>query len=127
MPRKALAWAAWNYHLTAELSERATVTYNMNILQSLAASKTLLLSLNRGDSIDPSSVIDRFIYHHPTFTPAAIAAQNRVGEISGQRRTFYLGAYWGYGFHEDGVNSALAALSEFGRQQHAQPHLQRVG
>jgi predicted NAD/FAD-binding protein len=127
MPRAALAWAAWNYHLTEESSERATVTYNMNMLQSLSASKTLLLSLNRGGSIDPSTVIDQFVYHHPVFTPAAIAAQRRCADISGQRRTFYLGAYWGYGFHEDGVNSALSALSEFERQQHAQPHLQRVG
>jgi uncharacterized protein len=127
MPQRPLAWAAWNYHLPAAGAERVTVTYNMNILQSLGSRTQFLLSLNRGADIDPAKVLGRYVYHHPVYTIAAVAAQKRRPEINGTRRTYYCGAYWGYGFHEDGVNSALAALQEFSRRQYAQPHLQRVG
>jgi uncharacterized protein len=126
MPRQPKAWAAWNYHRTREPSDRVTVTYNMNTLQTLGAPQQFLLSLNRSEAVDPAQVLGRYVYHHPVFTAAAVAAQKRHHEINGVRRTFYCGAYWGNGFHEDGVNSALAALEEF-RRQHAQPHLQRVG
>jgi predicted NAD/FAD-binding protein len=68
------------------------------------------------------------VYHHPIYTAATVAAQQRRHEINGAQRTYYCGAYWGYGFHEDGVKSALASLAEFQRRQaHAQPNLQRVG
>jgi predicted NAD/FAD-binding protein len=131
MPRRPLAWAAWNYHLPIEQYGRVTVTYNMNILQSLAAPAQFLLTLNRGDAVDPRKVLGRYVYHHPVYTTAAVAAQGRRGEINGERRTYYCGAYWGYGFHEDGVKSALHCVGEFSRRQHepdhAQPHLQRVG
>jgi predicted NAD/FAD-binding protein len=131
MPRRPLAWAAWNYHLPIEQYGRVTVTYNMNILQSLAAPAQFLLTLNRGDAVDPRKVLGRYVYHHPVYTAAAVAAQGRRGEINGERRTYYCGAYWGYGFHEDGVKSALHSVAEFSRRQlgrdHAQPHLQRVG
>ncbi|MEP6883998.1 MAG: FAD-dependent oxidoreductase [Gammaproteobacteria bacterium] len=128
MPRRPLAWAAWNYHLPIEHCGRVTVTYNMNILQSLNAPAQFLLSLNRGADVNPAKVLGRYVYHHPVYTTAAVAAQGRRAEINGARRTYYCGAYWGYGFHEDGVNSALVAVEEFGRrQEHAQPHLQRVG
>jgi predicted NAD/FAD-binding protein len=131
MPRRPLARAAWNYHLPIEQYGRVTVTYNMNILQSLAAPAQFLLTLNRGDAVDPRKVLGRYVYHHPVYTAAAVAAQGRRGEINGERRTYYCGAYWGYGFHEDGVKSALHCVEEFKRRQyeraHAQPHLQRVG
>jgi len=128
MPRRTLAWAAWNYHLPALRNERVTVTYNMNILQSLDAPVQFLLSLNRSADIDPRSVIGRYVYHHPVYTAAAVAAQKRRPEINGVRRTYYCGAYWSYGFHEDGVKSALASVAELRRRQvHAQPYLQRVG
>lgn len=128
MPRRPLAWAAWNYHLPVEQYGRVTVTYNMNILQSLIAPVQFLLTLNRGADVDPRKVHGRYVYHHPVYTAAAVAAQGRCGEINGERRTYYCGAYWGYGFHEDGVNSALVAVEEFNRRQdYAQPHLQRVG
>ena len=85
-------------------------------------------------AVDPRKVLGTYSYQHPVFGSAAIAAQRRRGEISGANRTYYCGAYWGYGFHEDGVNSALASLSEFRRRQthhprapHEQLHLQRVG
>jgi uncharacterized protein len=133
MPRRPLAWAAWNYHLPLEQYGRVTVTYNMNILQSLAAPAQFLLTLNRGESVDPSKVLGRYVYHHPVYTTAAVAAQSRRREINGERRTYYCGAYWSYGFHEDGVKSALAAVEEFHRRRHhrqhdhEQPNIQRVG
>jgi predicted NAD/FAD-binding protein len=128
MPRRPLAWAAWNYHLPIEQYERVTVTYNMNILQSVVAPAQFLLTLNRGDDVDPATVLGRYVYHHPVYTTEAVAAQARRHEINGTRRTYYCGAYWGYGFHEDGVNSALVSLEEFQRRQdYEQPHLQRVG
>jgi uncharacterized protein len=128
MPRRRLTWAAWNYHVTGDRQDRATVTYNMNILQNLKAPQQFLLSLNRSEAIDPSLILGRFLYHHPIFTPAAIAAQKRWAEISGQQRSHFCGAYWSYGFHEDGVTSAINAVNRFEHEtQHAQPHLQRVG
>jgi predicted NAD/FAD-binding protein len=126
MPRRPLAWAAWNYHLPLEPLARVTVTYNMNILQSLTAREQFLLTLNRGEAVDPSKVIGRYVYHHPVFTAEAVAAQKRHHELNGVRSTYYCGAYWGYGFHEDGVNSALAALKHF-HDDNEQPYLQRVG
>jgi len=128
MPRGRLAWAAWNYHLPIEQYERVTVTYNMNILQGIEAPVDFLVTLNRSEDVDPARVLGRYVYHHPVFTTAAVAAQRRRPEINGARSTYYCGAYWGYGFHEDGVNSALVALDTFRRRQtHAQLHLQRVG
>jgi predicted NAD/FAD-binding protein len=133
MPRRPLARAAWNYHLPIEQYERVTVTYNMNILQGLNAPVPFLLSLNRNADVDPAKVLGQYVYHHPVYTTEAVAAQKRRHEINGPRRTYYCGAYWGYGFHEDGVNSALASLHDFarrlsgGRQAYEQPHLQRVG
>jgi uncharacterized protein len=126
MPRRRLAWAAWNYHLPREPLARVTVTYNMNILQSLPSREQFLLTLNRSEAVDPAQVIGRYVYHHPVYSAAAVAAQKRHAEINGVRSTYYCGAYWGYGFHEDGVNSALKSLQDFNRQ-HAQPYLQRVG
>jgi predicted NAD/FAD-binding protein len=126
MPRRRLAWAAWNYHLPIKQYERVTVTYNMNILQGLEAPVDFLVTLNRSADIDPRCVLGRYTYEHPVYTQAAVAAQRRHAEINGVRRTYYCGAYWGYGFHEDGVRSALLALEAFGHR-HAQPYLQRVG
>jgi uncharacterized protein len=127
MPRKQLAWAAWNYHIPTEPAERVAVTYNMNILQTLNANEQFLLSLNRSDQIDPAKVLGSYVYHHPVYTAAAVAAQRRRHEINGVRRTYYCGAYWGYGFHEDGVKSAQDSLAEFTRRRNAQSNLQRVG
>jgi predicted NAD/FAD-binding protein len=80
----------------------------MNILQGLDAPETFCVSLNHSAAIDPASILYRTVYHHPVYTPDAVAARQRWGEINGVNRTWYCGAYWGYGFHEDGVNSALA-------------------
>lgn len=113
LPKRKLAWAAWNYHVTAKPLDRVAVTYNMNILQGLDAREQILVTLNHTDHINPAKVIKRLTYHHPVYTTASTLAQARHGEISGINRTAYCGAYWRNGFHEDGVVSALAALRHF--------------
>jgi predicted NAD/FAD-binding protein len=114
LPRTRLARAAWNYHLLDPDTERVALTYDMNVLQNLAAPVRFLVTLNRAD-IDPDQVLGRYTYHHPVYTPQAVAAQNQRNLISGQRRSVYCGAYWRYGFHEDGVVSGLWALQDLAR------------
>lgn len=113
MPKKKLAWAAWNYHVTSPHAEQVAVTYNMNILQNLQSKEPLLVTLNHTKVINPTKVIKRLKYMHPIYTLAGAAAQARHAEISGKNRTGFAGAYWRNGFHEDGVVSALAALKHF--------------
>lgn len=107
LPRNKIAWAAWNYHIPSRPSDRVAVTYNMNILQGLSSEETFCVTLNHLEEIDPARIIRKITYHHPAYTPETIQAQARHGEISGVRRTHYAGAYWGFGFHEDGVKSGL--------------------
>jgi predicted NAD/FAD-binding protein len=129
LPKRPLARAAWNYHLRTDGHRGCAVTYDMNVLQTLRAKRRYLVSLNLEDRVDPSTVLATFEYDHPVYTPAGVAAQARHGEISGVRRTFYCGAYWRYGFHEDGVVSGLAVLEQFRRwaETDAERSLQRVG
>ncbi|HEV7606486.1 MAG TPA: FAD-dependent oxidoreductase [Steroidobacteraceae bacterium] len=119
LPRTKRARAAWNYHLLAvrdnAMRDRVALTYDMNVLQSLDAPVRFLLTLNRGADIDPAKAIKTFTYHHPVYLPAGVAAQKRRAEVSGVNRTLYCGAYWRYGFHEDGVVSAEWALADFAR------------
>jgi predicted NAD/FAD-binding protein len=113
LPKAPLARAAWNYHLLDPDTERVALTYDMNILQSIEADEIFLVTLNRETEIDSSRILGRYTYHHPVYTPDAVAAQARRKEISGVNRTQYCGAYWRYGFHEDGVVSGLWALADF--------------
>jgi predicted NAD/FAD-binding protein len=96
----------------------------MNILQRLDAPTPFLVTLNRSDAIDPARIIKRMTYEHPLFTPASVAAQARQRELNGAAGTYYCGAWWGNGFHEDGVVSALRALADF-EADHAQRALHR--
>jgi predicted NAD/FAD-binding protein len=112
LPKSRRAWAAWNYHIPRESRDRVAVTYDMNILQGLDAPETFCVSLNYADTIDSKRILKRLTYHHPAYTPAGIAAQQRHGEISGVNHTYYAGAYWGFGFHEDGVKSGLRAATQ---------------
>jgi predicted NAD/FAD-binding protein len=114
LPRRRRAWASWNFHLQEEPAERATVTYDMNRLQSLGTDRQYCVTLNRTDAIAPEQVISSREFAHPVFTHRGVAAQRRWAEISGTRRTHYCGAYWGYGFHEDGVESASRVCRAFG-------------
>ena len=128
MPKRRRAWAAWNYHIPAYTQERVAVTYNMNILQGIKAPANFCVTLNHSLAIRPEKIIDRFQYRHPVFTPESIQAQNRHAEINGAYRTYYCGAYWRNGFHEDGVVSALSALAHFKeRLENEQRNFRRAG
>jgi predicted NAD/FAD-binding protein len=116
MPRRRRAWAAWNVHVPAQGwrgSDKVALTYNMNILQGLDAPVEFCVTLNDRAVIDPARIIQSIEYAHPIFTERAIAAQRRQREITGARRTYFCGAYWRHGFHEDGVVSAQNALAHF--------------
>jgi predicted NAD/FAD-binding protein len=128
LPRRRLAWAAWNARVMAERKAPVAVTYNMNILQTLDAPETFLVTLNDSGAIDPARVLGRYRYAHPVFTPEAVSAQARHAELNGMLGTYYCGAYWRNGFHEDGVVSALAALRDFQQElDDAQRDFRRVG
>jgi len=127
LPRSRRAWAAWNYHIPDGQRSRVALTYNMNILQGLRLAEPICVTLNHADAIDPQKIIRRMSYDHPLYTTAGVAAQARHGEINGVNRTYYVGAYWGNGFHEDGVVSALRALDHFQERAHAQLPLRRAG
>ena len=111
-----------------EPSARVCVTYNMNILQGFRSAQTVCVTLNRTTAIDPSRILRRLVYRHPVFSGAAVAAQAQLPEINGVNNTYYCGAYWRYGFHEDGVSSAEQALACFAREGRlAQRTLYRLG
>jgi predicted NAD/FAD-binding protein len=114
LPRRRRAWASWNCHLLDEPSGCTTVTYHMNRLQSLEAEREFCVTLNRTANIDPAKVIRTIEYAHPVFTQHGVRAQARVREISGVNRTSFCDAYWGRGFHEDGVVSAVRAAERLG-------------
>jgi predicted NAD/FAD-binding protein len=115
LPRAPLARASWNYHRLREDGPDVAVTYDMTRLQRLETPTRYLTSLNRRPDVRPETVLDEITYHHPVYTPAGVAAQRRCAEINGPNRTFYCGAYWSYGFHEDGVKSGLRVAEHFGK------------
>jgi predicted NAD/FAD-binding protein len=115
LPSKKAAWASWNYHIPKKELGRVAVTYDMNILQSFQAPVEFCVSLNLESRLEPSKIIRKMVYHHPVYCPESLAARRRLKEINGFNRTFFAGAYWGYGFHEDGVNSALEVCRHFGK------------
>ncbi|MDO7896040.1 NAD(P)/FAD-dependent oxidoreductase [Pseudomonas citrulli] len=114
LPRRRKAWASWNYRLGGGDQAPAAVTYNMNILQGLQASDTFCVSLNQTALVDPARIIARFQYAHPQYSLAASAAQAGQAQLQGRQFSYYCGAYWGNGFHEDGVVSALKVAEHFG-------------
>ncbi|MDN2480743.1 NAD(P)/FAD-dependent oxidoreductase [Vibrio agarivorans] len=110
LPKRRSAWASWNYYLSGQSGEEQrlpALTYNMNILQHIEAPATFCVSLNSSQKIDPKKILKTFTYDHPVFTTQSIAAQARKSEVSGVNNTWFCGAYWHNGFHEDGVRSAL--------------------
>ncbi len=113
LPPLKNAWASWNYRILADRERPAAVTYNMNMLQSLDSDKTYCVSLNQGNDIDRSQVLAHYNYMHPVFSPGRDQMQSRHHELVRNRRISFCGAYWGFGFHEDDVNSALAVCSGF--------------
>lgn len=116
MPGLKKAWASWNYLIPKTESDGVAVTYWMNKLQSLQAPVEFCVTLNSPEAIAQDRIIKKLVYHHPAYSAAAFGAQKRRNEINGINRTWFCGAYWGYGFHEDGVNSALAVCEQFGKK-----------
>ncbi|HTL14510.1 MAG TPA: dehydrogenase, partial [Thermomonas sp.] len=114
LPRRRKAWAAWNAYLPADPARACTVSYCMNQLQGLDVATPLVVTLNRSEAIDPAKVLVRRAYHHPVYTRTAVAAQARRPEIQGVRRTWFAGAYWGWGFHEDGIRSGVEVARALG-------------
>ncbi len=115
LPDRKLTWASWNFRLGAR-GQQAAVTYNMNILQGLQSDATLCVSLNQRAQIDPLKVLAQYTYAHPQYSLAAVAAQARWEELDGAQHTWYCGAYWANGFHEDGVVSALRVARSLGER-----------
>jgi predicted NAD/FAD-binding protein len=127
MPRRKRAWAAWNYHVPRQDGGSVSVTYHLNRLQGLTSRQQYFVTLNSAQRIRPDSIIRKISYEHPVFNIESVAAQSRQSEINGVRQTYFCGAYWRNGFHEDGVVSALNALADFERRSgDAQLHFQRA-
>lgn len=128
LPKRKLAWASWNYHRLESQATPVAVTYNMNILQGLDCPEIFCVTLNHSDAIDESKIIKRLNYMHPVFTRNTLQAQKQHSKLNGLNRCFYAGAYWRYGFHEDGVVSALNSISDFKEQLgYAQQDIRRAG
>ena len=114
MPRARRAWASWNYHMQGGMHEPVAVSYCMNILQSLDFRHNFIVTLNAKAEIDREKIIAEILYHHPLFTREGVSCQDEQDKLNGRRRTWFCGAYWRYGFHEDGVVSALNVCRRFG-------------
>ncbi len=114
LPKRRKAWAAWNAAIPRDPADVCTVSYCMNLLQGIDAPIPLVVTLNRTDAIDPTKILRRMQYHHPVYSHASVSAQKRKAEIQGQRRTWFAGAYWGWGFHEDGMRSAVEVAQALG-------------
>jgi uncharacterized protein len=114
LPKRKLAWASWNYSLDSNFNSPVALTYNMNILQSLKCKKTFCVTLNNHSLINPKKIIKKVIYYHPLFTAEGIKSQAKKHHISGKNNTYFCGAYWRNGFHEDGVVSAIDVAKQFG-------------
>lgn len=115
MPTHRHAWASWNYLLPEGHQTTASVTYDLSRLQNVPSPTPILLSLNITDRIDPRKILQRMSYDHPAFNRHSYSAQKRLPQIQGERQTYFCGAWCGYGFHEDGVKSALAVAAYFGK------------
>lgn len=114
LPRAPRAQASWNYHRLVDQPAAATVTYDITRLQSLPTATSVLVTLNREDAIDPATIVQRIDYAHPIVDPAAVEARGHHHELNGRARTWFCGAYWGDGFHEDGARSAVEVCRRLG-------------
>ncbi|MGK0500555.1 MAG: putative NAD/FAD-binding protein [Oceanicoccus sp.] len=114
LPGKRLAWSSWNYWLRSEQQEQAILSYNMNILQGIDAPVTFSVTLNATSDIDPSKILGRYNYAHPVFSLESVAATERWDDINGVNNTWFCGAYWANGFHEDGASSGIRVAKALG-------------
>jgi predicted NAD/FAD-binding protein len=114
MPQRPRAWAAWNALIPQGPATPCTVSYWMNLLQGIDSAEPLIVTLNPTRPIDPAKVLRSLHYAHPAYTQASVAARARKAEIQGARRIWFAGAYWGWGFHEDGMRSAVDVAAALG-------------
>ena len=114
LPTRENAWASWNYLLDGTESQQPVLTYNMNILQGITSNRPICVTVNGDRHIDPANIIRRFHYAHPQFGRDSVVAQNDLEKVNGHDRTWFCGAYWRNGFHEDGVVSALPIADALG-------------
>ncbi|MBK9495222.1 MAG: FAD-dependent oxidoreductase [Aquimonas sp.] len=114
LPPNRRAWAAWNAYVPSDPNEACTVSYCMNLLQGVTSNAPFVVTLNRSHAIDPARIIARMRYAHPEYTHASVAARARRSEINGVDRVWFCGAYWGWGFHEDGLRSAVDVAEALG-------------
>jgi uncharacterized protein len=126
MPRGRKAWAAWNAFVPTSVDTPCTVSYCMNLLQGIESPEPFIVTLNNSDAIDPAKVLKRMRYHHPVYSHDSVRAQQRKAEIQGHRHTWFAGAYWGWGFHEDGMRSAVEVAAALGVQWADATAAQRV-
>ena len=113
LPRRRRGWASWN--VRARRGQHALMaTYYMNRLQPLPTEEDLFVSLNADEHVGEDQILSRMVYEHPRYTREAISAQARWAEISGVDRIHYAGAYWRFGFHEDGLWSGLRVAASLG-------------
>ena len=126
LPHRDVAWSSWNYRLPRSGSDASSVsedaplpmlTYNMNILQGIKSDTTFCVSLNQTEEISQNKILGMYHYSHPVFTREGVAAQARWQEVAGNNNTWYCGAYWANGFHEDGVCSALRVVESVNKLQ----------
>ena len=113
LPKRKIAWSSWNYLINSN-NDEVTLTYNMNILQSLNTKETYCVTINDNQNIEENKILKKITYHHPLFNIESVNAQSLKEKINGVNNTYFCGAYWANGFHEDGVNSALDVCSKFG-------------
>jgi predicted NAD/FAD-binding protein len=118
LPRNPAARASWNVRRDRRDADQCRVSYYMNLLQGIPGPTDYIVSLNQTELIDPAQVLVKRSYRHPVFTPDAVIAQRRWAEINGQRRTWFCGAWWGWGFHEDGTRSARRVVDRIGALPH---------
>lgn len=114
LPRRRRAWASWNFLATDDPARPPAVTYDLNLLQQLRLPAPLCVTLNPPVPLRDDAVLAPLQFEHPLYSTASVAAQSQREELHRDGRVFFAGAYWGYGFHEDGVNSALAVCKHFG-------------
>ena len=114
LPRHRKAWAAWNAFVPGTPGAPCTVSYCMNLLQGLRSPEPFVVTLNRSEAIDPAKVLRRLHYQHPVYNAVSVAAQRRKDRIQGRNHTWFAGAYWDWGFHEDGMRSAVDVAAGLG-------------
>ena len=114
LPKRQQAWASWNYRVRRHQQDQAVLTYNMNILQGIKSDKVFCVTLNDTDNIQPETIVGRYHYSHPVFTPESVSAAARWSDINGQYRSWFCGAYWANGFHEDGCASGIRVATSLG-------------